>query len=87
MFNSAVVLNNQIYLYILLKMIIVCKKKYGEHDMFIKHGDGKIISVIDEEELSEEQKKSMKNLSKEQIKTSEERKDSDASSKEKKSGS
>lgn len=55
--------------------------------MFIKHGDGKIISVIDEEELSEEQKKSMKNLSKEQIKTSEERKDSDASSKEKKSGS
>lgn len=24
---------------------------------FIKHGDGKIVSVMDEEELSEEQKK------------------------------
>ena len=32
--------------------------------MFIKQGDGKIVSVIDEDELSEEQKKALKDLSK-----------------------
>lgn len=32
--------------------------------MFIKRGDGKIISVIDDTELSDEQKKSLKDLSK-----------------------
>ena len=32
--------------------------------MFIKHGDGKIVSVIDEEELTEDQKKTAKDLSK-----------------------
>jgi len=28
---------------------------------FIKHGDAKIVGVLDEEELTEEQKKSVKN--------------------------
>lgn len=32
--------------------------------MFIKHGDGQIISVLDEEELTKEQKKTAKTLSK-----------------------
>lgn len=31
--------------------------------MFIKHGDGKIMSVIEEDELTEEQKKAAKDLS------------------------
>jgi hypothetical protein len=31
--------------------------------MFIKHGDGKIMSVLDEEELTEEQKKKAQALS------------------------
>lgn len=31
--------------------------------MFIKHGDGKILSVVETDELSEEQKKAAKNLS------------------------
>lgn len=30
---------------------------------FIKHGDGKIVSVIDPEELTEEQKKALKEAS------------------------
>jgi hypothetical protein len=37
--------------------------------MFIKHGDGKIVSVIDEKELSDEQKESAKK-SLEQVKQS-----------------
>lgn len=49
--------------------------------MFIKHGDGKIVSVMDEEELSEEQKKVAKK-SLEQVKQS----NTDASQ-QKKSGS
>lgn len=32
--------------------------------MFIKHGDGKIMTVIDEEELTDQQKKSVNDLSK-----------------------
>lgn len=32
--------------------------------MFIKHGDGKIISVVEDDEITEEQKKSAKDLSK-----------------------
>jgi hypothetical protein len=32
--------------------------------MFIKHSDGKIVSVIEEEELTEAQKKTAKDLSK-----------------------
>lgn len=38
--------------------------------MFIKHGDGKIVSVIDENELTEEQKNSVKDLSKQEVKVS-----------------
>ena len=38
--------------------------------MFVKHGDGKIVHVLEEEELTDEQKKAMKDLSKQQIKTS-----------------
>lgn len=38
--------------------------------MFVKHGDGKIVSVIDEEELSDEQKKASKDLSKQVVKQS-----------------
>lgn len=36
--------------------------------MFIKHGDGKIVSVLDEEELTDAQKKAAKDLSKETVK-------------------
>lgn len=39
--------------------------------MFIKHGDGKIVSVLDEESLSEEQKKALKNMNKQVVKQSE----------------
>lgn len=28
--------------------------------MFVKHGDGKIVTVLDEEDLTEEQKKAVK---------------------------
>lgn len=38
--------------------------------MFIKHGDGKIVSVLDEENLTEEQKKAVKDSSKQTIKQS-----------------
>lgn len=38
--------------------------------MFVKHGDGKIVSVLDEDQLTEEQKKALKDMSKKQIKTS-----------------
>jgi hypothetical protein len=48
---------------------------------FIKHGDGKIVSVLDEEELTDEQKKAVKDLSKQNIKVSDDR-----SASEKKSG-
>jgi hypothetical protein len=37
---------------------------------FIKTGDGKIMSVIDEGELTDAQKKSARDLSKQNIKTS-----------------
>jgi len=40
--------------------------------MFIKHGDGKILSVVETDEMTEEQKKTAKDLSnKVVIKTSE----------------
>ncbi len=39
--------------------------------MFIKHGDGKIVSVIEEDELTEIQKKSVKDLSEQNLKLSE----------------
>lgn len=38
--------------------------------MFIKHSDGKITSVIDAEELTDEQKKAAKDLSKKVVKQS-----------------
>jgi hypothetical protein len=40
--------------------------------MFIKHGDGKILSVVETEEMTEEQKKAARDLSKKVVKTSEE---------------
>lgn len=39
--------------------------------MFIKHGDGKIVSVIEEDDLTEMQKKSVKDLSEQDLKLSE----------------
>lgn len=51
---------------------------------FIKHGDGKIVDVMDESALTEEQKKAVKQMSKELVKQSDEETDS---SKQKKSGS
>ena len=50
---------------------------------FIKHGDGKILNVVDGEELTEDQKKAVKNRSKELVKQSDESTDSS----QKKSGS
>lgn len=50
--------------------------------MFIKRGDGKILSVVEDAEMTEQQKKAAKDLSK-RVVTSEE---TDSSS-EKKSGS
>jgi hypothetical protein len=44
--------------------------------MFIKHGDGKILNVVDSEELTEEQKQAVKKVSKELIKQSDESADS-----------
>jgi hypothetical protein len=38
--------------------------------MFIKRGDGKIVSVLEEEELTDEQKKAARDLSKQVIKQS-----------------
>ena len=42
--------------------------------MFVKYGDGKIVSVLDEEELTEEQKKKFKDFSKNGKNSSEENK-------------
>jgi len=43
--------------------------------MFIKHGDGKILSVVETEEMTDAQKKAAKDLSKKGIKTSAEEAD------------
>lgn len=51
--------------------------------MFIKRGDGKIVSVIEEDELTNAQKKAAKDLSKKPVKSG----DADASANAKKSGS
>lgn len=51
--------------------------------MFVKHGDGKIITVHDEEDLTEEQKKAVKDASKQMVKQSDQ---TDTSSESKKSG-
>jgi len=53
--------------------------------MFIKHGAGKIMTVLDEEELTEQQKKSVNDLSKKQL-TKQSEDDSTDTSIEKKSG-
>ncbi|HWZ22833.1 MAG TPA: hypothetical protein VNW06_09285 [Cytophagaceae bacterium] len=37
--------------------------------MFIKNGDGKILSVIESDELDEKQKKAVKNLSEQIVKS------------------
>jgi len=36
--------------------------------MFIKHGDGKIVTVLEEEEVTEEQKKTAKEVMKQLVK-------------------
>lgn len=51
---------------------------------FIKHGDGKILNVVDSEALTEEQKIAVKKVSKEFVKQSE---DETTDSLKKKSGS
>lgn len=51
--------------------------------MFIKHGDGKILNVVDGEELTDAQKKAVKDRSNELVKQSDESTDSSK----KKSGS
>lgn len=43
---------------------------------FIKHGDGKIVDVLDGETLTEEQKKAVKKMSQELVKKSDESTDS-----------
>lgn len=40
--------------------------------MFIKHSDGKIVSVLETEELTEEQKEAVEKMNDKQVKTSEE---------------
>jgi hypothetical protein len=53
--------------------------------MFIKHGDGKIVGILDEENLTEEQKKSVKSQAKQTTKPANAT-TTDASSEEKNSG-
>ena len=43
--------------------------------MLIKYGDGKITSILDEEELTDEQKKAVKQLSTEPVKNADENTD------------
>ena len=50
---------------------------------FIKHGDGKIVDVLEESDLTEDQKTAVKKVSKEFVKQSDESTDSSK----KKSGS
>ena len=49
--------------------------------MFIKHGDGKILDIVDGEALTEEQKKAVKQVSKQIVKQSDD--ETDASAKKK----
>jgi hypothetical protein len=48
--------------------------------MFIKHGDGKILNIVDGDALTDEQKNAVKKVSKELVKQSDE---TDASAKKK----
>ncbi len=59
--------------------LYLCGLPFGEF-MFIKHGDGKILDVVDGESLTEEQKKAVKQVSKQLVKESDE---NDVSSKKK----
>lgn len=52
--------------------------------MFIKHGDGKIVSVFDEDQLTDDQKKNVKDASKQVVKQSD---NAGSSVEQKKSGS
>ena len=54
-----------------------CDSSNGDK-MFIKRGDGKILSVVEDEEMTDKQKKSAKDLSKKVVKQSE---DTDSSEK------
>jgi hypothetical protein len=56
---------------------------FGENMPFIKHGDGKIVDVLDENDLTAEQKIAVKKMSEQLIKQSDEETDA---SKVKKSG-
>lgn len=38
--------------------------------MFIKHGDGKIVSVIEEDELTDKQKEAVKEITEKNVKLS-----------------
>ena len=40
--------------------------------MFVKHGDGKIVDVLDETDLTEEQKQAVKKMSEQLVKQSDE---------------
>lgn len=46
--------------------------------MFIKHGDGKIVSVVETEELTDLQKKSVKDLSNQVLKQSDDKSSSES---------
>lgn len=49
---------------LLKREIITYKVNFnGDSMAFIKHGDGKILSVVKEEELTEDQKKALKEAS------------------------
>jgi hypothetical protein len=48
---------------------------FGEF-MFIKHGDGKILNIVDGDALTDEQKNAVKKVSKELVKQSDENNDS-----------
>jgi hypothetical protein len=48
---------------LLKKEMIIYRVNDGEVMAFIKHGDGKIVSIIDENNLTDEQKKALKEAS------------------------
>lgn len=53
---------------------------------FIKRGDGQIVSVLKEEDLTDDQKKSVKDLSKNAVKSNNDTLNDESSSELKKSG-
>lgn len=62
---------NESFVAIIHYNLVYCDFSIGER-MFIKHGDGKILSVVEDEELTEQQKKAARDLSKKVVKQSEE---------------